>query len=217
MADHLDEIEEITQRLRVMSAGQGDGTQSDAAPIQSGSQTNTGAQGSEHRSEPLDEDDMPGLSERGKSMFGTVLRHLKALQTAVSVPMFDVVHKFDRDSRNFRTWTLELERYQQIAKLTDGDLPQIAHLTCTGPVADYIKRHLQDMKTRKQKVSWAILKILLGKRFGDDTDSHQALALLRQISQKQGEPVQLYGEGFLKVAELAYPERHTHKETQDFI
>jgi hypothetical protein len=166
----------------------------------------------------LDEDELgEGWDEKDKKLFGTVCGHLKALQTAVSIPLFEVVHKFDGDPRNFRTWIRELERYSQIAKLSEDELSKIAHLTCSGPVADFIKRFFEENNAKHQKTSWGALRVLLDKRFGDITDAHQALAQLRQIRQGSDEPVQLYGERFLKVAELAYPDAHMHKETKDFI
>jgi hypothetical protein len=165
----------------------------------------------------LDEDDLGDFNERERKFFGTVFGHLKALQTAVSIPLFEVVHKFDGDPRNFRTWIRELERYSQIAKLSESELSKIAHLTCSGPVADFIKRYFEENNAKKQVTSWTTLKALLDKRFGDITDAHQALAQLRQIRQGSDEPVQLYGEKFLKVAELAYPDAHMQKETKEFI
>jgi hypothetical protein len=215
------ELGELTRQLQGLtttepsqSTSTGAGSSTGPTAASQGAPTSQGSQG---QNESLDEDDMPGFGPRERAIFGTVLGHLKSLQTAVSVPLFDIVHKFDGDSRNFRTWVNEIERYQQIARLSDGDVPQIAHVTCAGPVADYIKRYFQDVKTRHEQVSWEILKILLQRRFGDDTDTHQALAVLRQISQKHGEPVQVYGERFLKVAELAYPDAQAHQETKDFV
>jgi hypothetical protein len=216
----MDELGGLTRQLQgLTTSDQGVSTNLGASSSTGPTLVSQGASSHDthDQNDSLDEDDMPGFGPREKVLFGTVLGHLKSLQTAVSVPLFDIVHKFDGDSRNFRIWVNEIERYQQIARLSDDDVPQIAHVTCAGPVADYIKRYFQEVKARHEKVSWTILKTLLQRRFGDDTDTHQALALLRQISQKHGEPVQVYGERFLKVAELAYPEAQAHQETKDFI
>jgi hypothetical protein len=209
-----EELGDITSRLQ----GLGLSTISEQGPnlneLLSGSETAGPPTSGAHF---LDEDDLDDFSDKHKKLIGTVFSHLKALQTAVSIPLFEVVHKFDGDPRNFRTWIRELERYKQIAKLSEEDLSKIAHLTCSGPVADFIKRYFEENNAKRQPTSWRTLCVLLDNRFGDVTDAHQALAQLRQIRQGADEPVQLYGERFLKVAELAYPDAQLQRETKEFI
>ena len=88
-------------------------------------------------SEGIHDDDMPGISSQDRGMYNLVVGHMKALQTAISVPLLSVVAKFDGDSEKYRTWVRELERYAQMAKLSPEELPRVAHLTCTGSVADF--------------------------------------------------------------------------------
>ena len=33
-----------------------------------------------------------------------------------------------------------------MARLSDGDIPTIVHIACTGPVADFVQRYLDEYK-----------------------------------------------------------------------
>ena len=90
-------------------------------PIGVGSMSNC-----EHNQEPLDEDD-PKLFM--KSMFS----QKKALQTAMTVPLLQAVKTFTGNSNEFKQYVKDIERYAQMAKLGDLDIPSIVHISCTGP------------------------------------------------------------------------------------
>ena len=120
-------------------------------PIGIGSMSN-----SEHNQEPLDEDD-PKLFM--KSMFS----HMKALQTAVAVPLLQVVKPFNGVSSEFKQFVKDIEKYAQLAKLGDADIPSIVHISCTGSVADFVQRFMDEYQTAGVPPSWKDLKKLMTK------------------------------------------------------
>ena len=163
-------------------------------PIGIGSMSNT-----EHNQEPLDEDDPKLLM---KSMFS----HMKALQTAVAVPLLQVVKPFNGVSSEFKQFLKDIEKYAQLAKLGDADIPSIVHISCKGSVADFVQRFMDEYQTAGVPPSWKDLKKLMTKRFGEITDESEAMAVLRRIRQGPSESVQMYSERLLRVAEDAYPQ-----------
>ena len=163
-------------------------------PIGIGSTSN-----SEHNQEPLDEDD-PKLFM--KSMFS----QMKALQTAVAVPLLQVVKPFNGVSSEFKQFVKDIEKYAQLAKLGDADIPSIVHISCTGSVADFVQRFMDEYQTAGVPPSWKDLKKLMTKRFCEITDESEAMVVLRRIRQGPSESVQMYSERLLRVAEDAYPQ-----------
>ena len=162
-------------------------------PIGVGSMSNC-----EHNQEPLDEDD-PKLFM--KSMFSQI----KALQTAMTVPLLQAVKTFTGNSNEFKQYVKDIERYAQMAKLGDLDIPSIVHISCTGPVADFVQRFMDEYKSEGLPPSWKVLKKFMTKRFGEITNESEAMAVLRRIRQGPDESVQMYSERLLRVAEDAYP------------
>lgn len=78
--------------------------------------------------------------------------------------------------------------------------------SCSGPVADFVRRYLTEQENKREHPSWDILKRNLTTRFADITDPYQAFAVLRKTKQGPNESVQLYAERLLNVAEDAYPQ-----------
>ena len=107
--------------------------------------------------EPLDTDDPKWLAK-------TALDQLKALQTAVSVPLFSIVQTFEGDPTQFKQWVRNIERYAQMARLRDQDIPQIVHVTCTGLVADFVKRYIGECEKENVNPKWQDLKKLMQRR-----------------------------------------------------
>jgi hypothetical protein len=165
---------------------------------------------------PLDEDDM-GMNPKDKSMMDMVVGHIKALQTAVSVPLFEVVKRFDGNPSNFKQWVRDIDRYAQMAGLTDKDIPRIVNITCGGSVSDFVKRYLDNAVTTRVVPTWGELKKLLQKRFAEITDNQQALAMLRKMKQGENEPVQVYSERLWRIAEDAYPKNMGSPETKALV
>ena len=84
-----------------------------------------------------------------KVLLKTMLGQVKSLQTAVSVPLLQVVKTFDGDSTKFKQWVKDVERYSQMARLNDSDIPRIVHVTCTGLVADFVQRYVDECQSDK--------------------------------------------------------------------
>ena len=109
-----------------------------------------------------------------------VLSHMKALQTAMTIPLLEVVKTFDgHDGTKFKQWVKYIERYARMARLNDGDIPTIVHIACTGPVADFVQRYLDEYNGTDASPSWIQLKKLMTKRFAEISDSTNAMAVLR--------------------------------------
>ena len=130
---------------------------------------------------------------------------VKGLQTAISVPLLQVVKTFEGDPSKFKQWAKDVERYAQMARLDNADIPRIVLMTCTGSVADFVKRYLDEVESKSESPDWLRLKKIMQKRFAEITDQQQAMAVLRRIKQKPEESVQLYSERLLRLAEDAYP------------
>lgn len=145
------------------------------------------------------------------------LEQLKALQTAISVPLFSIVHTFEGDPKQFKQWCRNIERYAQMARLNDSDIPQIVNVTCTGLVADFVKKYIEECSNSGDIASWAELKKILQRRFGEINDQQQAMAILRQTRQKSDESVQMYAQRMLRIAEDAYPAEVQDTHTRDLV
>lgn len=161
----------------------------------------------QRQTQPLDENDITGQQ---------IMETFQALRTAVSVPLFSIVQTFEGNPSQFKQWVRNLERYAQMAKVSEGELPSIALVTCTGLVADFIKRYIDEVGVAGTRPNWQDLKKLLQKRFAEVTDPQQATALLRRTRQGPQESVQMFAERLLRIAEDAYPSQVTN-ETRDII
>ena len=195
-----DAVNELTNSFESLGAGQ---TQHEDKPVEIPQQLHDfGLSKSDsedtHEKEPLDTDDPKWWAK-------TALDQLKALQTAVSVPLFSIVQTFEGDPTQFKQWVRNIERYAQMARLRDEDIPQIVHVTCTGLVADFVKRYIGECEKDKVNPKWQDLKKLLQRRFAEITDQQQAMAMLRKIRQRPNESVQMLAERLLRIAEDAYP------------
>jgi hypothetical protein len=172
----------------------------------------------DNASDPLDEDDIGlGLNTKEAKVLDMMVGHLKALQTAVSVPVFEVVTRFDGDPTKFKQYVRDIECYAQMAGLADKDIPRIVNITCSGAVKDFVKRYIDEVKENRGVPTWAELKDSLQKRFAETTDQQQALAMLRQLKQEPNEPVQIYSERLQRIAEDAFPRNLYSQETEAFV
>mgnify|MGYP006878681023 CR=1 FL=1 len=146
----------------------------------------------QRQTQPLDENDITGQQ---------IMETFQALRTAVSVPLFSIVQTFEGNPSQFKQWVRNLERYAQMAKVSEGELPSIALVTCTGLVADFIKRYIDEVGVAGTRPNWQDLKKLLQKRFAEVTDPQQATALLRRTRQGPQESVQMFAEHLLRSEE----------------
>ena len=139
------------------------------------------------------------------------------MQTALSVPLLSIVSLFNGDAENFRQYVKDIERYSQLARLNDSDIPRIVHVTCTCLVADFVNRYFDDCQSENGSISWKVLKTLMAKQFGQVTDSQHVMSILRTVRQGQVETVQMYFEKFIQIAKDAYPSVEGHEEVQTLI
>ena len=139
--------------------------------------------------------------------FDQITNQLSGLASAVyTQSVTQVVPTFEGDPKKFREWIKGIEKYSKLTNLNDKDVPKIAYQACSGPVADFIRRYLQERENAREDPNWNTLKKNLNSRFAEITDSQQALAVLRKTKQKPNESVQLFAERLLNVAEDAYPQ-----------
>ena len=144
------------------------------------------------------------IPENGEDAFKWIANQVKGLQTAISVPLLQVVKTFEGDSSQFKQWVKDIEKYAQMARLDNTDIPRIALMTCTGTVGDFVKRYLDEIESKGGTPDWPHLKRLMKKRYGEITDNQRAMTELRKIKQMSEESVQLYSERLLRLAEDAY-------------
>ena len=154
------------------------------------------------------------IPENGEEAMKWIANQVKGLQTAISVPLLQVVKTFEGDSSQFKQWVKEIEKYAQIARLDNTDIPRIVLMTCTGTVGDFVKRYLDETESSGSTPDWPHLKKLMQKRYAEITDNQQAMTLLREIKQTPVESVQLYSERLLKLAEDAYPTPFDERENK---
>ena len=134
------------------------------------------------------------------------------LQTAISVPLLQVVRSFEGDPSQFKDWVKEIEKYAHMARLDNSDIPRIVLMTCMGTVGDFVKRYLEEIESKGKLPDWSDLKRLMHKRYAEITDNQRAMTELRKIKQAPEESVQFYSERLLRLAEDAYTAPFDEKE-----
>ena len=55
-----------------------------------------------------------------------------------------MVKTFNGVSSEFKQYVKDIERYAQMAKLGDSDIPSIVHISCTGSVADFVQGFMDE-------------------------------------------------------------------------
>ena len=141
-----------------------------------------------------------------------IANQFKGLQTAISVPLLQVVRSFEGDPSQFKDWVKEIEKYAHMARLDSTDIPRIVLMTCMGTVGDFVKRYLEEIESKGKLPDWSDLKRLMHKRYAEITDNQRALTELRKIKQAPEESVQFYSERLLRLAEDAYTAPFDEKE-----
>ena len=111
-----------------------------------------------------------------------------------------IPNSYEGDPRKFRDWIKQIEKYAFMTELNAAKVKLIAYKTSAGPVSDFIKRYI----TNNSNNTWNQLKVELTMRFGEISDSDQALKMLREIKQYRDENVQWYAERLLSLASEAY-------------
>jgi len=133
--------------------------------------------------------------------FQNLNEQIKDVKTAISTQTISqVVQSFDGNSKEFKNWIKNVEKYGTLINLDANKLKFVAYQSSKGLVSDYIQRFLTDNPTG----TWTDLKEQLKLRFAEIQDSQYAFSLLKTIKQKTDENVQIYAERLLSLATDAY-------------
>jgi len=119
--------------------------------------------------------------------------------TLTSTSALTQLPKFSGKTNEFQDWVLELERHFLVFGCDDAKKKKVVFQTSSGSVCEFLKRFLAG----NQQITYEELKDELKLRYGEITDSHHALKLLRSVKQRQGENVATYGERILSLAKDA--------------
>lgn len=112
-----------------------------------------------------------------------------------------IVHQFDGSKpKEFKDWIKSIEKFATLTSVQADRIKLIAYQSSKGPVSDFLKRFLEQNDT----ANWDRIKAELRGRFGEVVDCQYALLLLRKVKQGQSEPVQVYAERLLALAEDAF-------------
>ena len=90
------------------------------------------------------------FSENGGQEMRWIANQFKGLQTAISVPLLQVVRSFEGDPSQFKDWVKEIEKYAHMARLDSTDIPRIVLMTCMGTVGDFVKRYLEEIESKSE-------------------------------------------------------------------
>ena len=61
------------------------------------------------------------------------------------------------DPKEFKDWIKSIEKYANLTRVGDRDIPRIAYQSCTGPIGDFIKRYLDETENNQEStfITWA--------------------------------------------------------------
>ena len=134
-------------------------------------------------------------------LFQNLNEQIKDVKTAISTQTISqVVQSFDGNSKEFKNWIKNVEKYGTLTNLDENKLKFVAYQSSKGLVSDYIHRFLTDDTTG----TWTDLKEQLKLRFAEIQDPQYAFSLLKTTKQKTDENVQIYAERLLSLATDAY-------------
>ena len=134
-------------------------------------------------------------------LFQNLNEQIKDVKTAISTQTISqVVQSFDGNSKEFKNWIKNVEKYGTLTNLDENKLKFVAYQSSKGLVSDYIHRFLTDDPTG----TWTDLKEQLKLRFAEIQDPQYAFSLLKTTKQKTDENVQIYAERLLSLATDAY-------------
>ena len=137
-----------------------------------------------------------GLGQIMTTLNDTVNKHTLNQEGVVAL-----VGYYDGDPTKCRTWLSRLDKYADGGGLNDEQRIKIALLTAEGSVEDFIRRWKVATRAPQQ---WVTLAADLLNHFGVITDANHAMDMLRNVSQKQGENVNIFAERIFKLSGDAY-------------
>ena len=136
------------------------------------------------------------------NIFRSVDGQLTNLTTTVGAQgVAKIVQNFDgTNPKEFKNWVKSIDKYSTLTGIPAERVKLVAYQSSSGPVSDYLKRHLE----ANARHTWEEVKAELKTRFGEVVDSQHALLLLRRVRQKSSEPIQVYAERLLALGEDAF-------------
>eukprot|EP00745_Piridium_sociabile_P008698 TRINITY_DN158_c0_g1_i1.p2 TRINITY_DN158_c0_g1~~TRINITY_DN158_c0_g1_i1.p2 ORF type:complete len:318 (-),score=50.56 TRINITY_DN158_c0_g1_i1:5124-6077(-) len=133
-----------------------------------------------------------------------VVQKLDALKGALDTQAISqVVRKFEGDTKMFKEWAKEVEKFARLNEVARERVPLVAYQASGGLVSDYIARYLDET----QVPTWGELRELLAVRFGEFIDEQHTLALMARTKQGKLETVPFFAERLQAMAREAYPEK----------
>ena len=158
------------------------------------------------------------IDTEGQEVFDKIMKQFSNMTSAMAVPVHQVITKFSGKPVDFKAWISDIERYANLVELSTQKMPSVALVTCSGAVADFIRRYLIEQESSENLPSWGDLKKLLKERFGEVLNKRQAQLKLRNLKQKTDESVQMFGERIIQAAEDVYTlDQRQSKKTKDLI
>ena len=89
----------------------------------------------------------------------------------------------------------------------------IAYQTSRGPVSDYIKRRVTSVARRNE--AWEAFRANLATRFSEITDPQYAFTLLKSEKQQTNEPVIIFAERLINLAQDAFMNHNISNDLVD--
>ena len=65
------------------------------------------------------------FTENGEEAMKWIANQVKGLQTAISVPLLQVVRSFDGNPSQFKEWVKDIEKYAHMTRLDNTGIPRI--------------------------------------------------------------------------------------------
>lgn len=144
---------------------------------------------------------MAETQEEFVNLIRTVGHQVANLSTTVGAQgVARIIKPFSGESKFFKEWIKEIEKYAVLVRVTDPQIKYVAYQASGGPVSDFLKRYLEANADH----SWDQAKAELTARFSDIVDSQHALLLLRNVKQKQNENIQVFAERLLTIGDDAF-------------
>ena len=141
-----------------------------------------------------------------QGFFQNLNTQLQELSRSVATQSINAIPQFDGDPKSFKGWIREIEKYGLLMGVELDRLKLMAYQASKGPVSDFLMRYLRD----HPHTPWPQVKAELSSRFSEVTDEQHALMLLRRVKQGPQEPVQVYAEKLLSIAEDAFQNQMGH-------
>lgn len=140
-------------------------------------------------------------------LFRNVNGQITSLTTTVGAQgVAKIIPSFDgSEPKKFKEWVKDIEKHATLTGVTSERVRFIAYQASSGPVSDFLKRHLN----AHRDADWPAIRQELRLRFGEVVDSQHALLLLRKCKQKHSETIQVYAERLRALGEEAFEDQAT--------